>query len=169
MQRKVKAIILACVIIIGGVLIFNRHTIVEKIVELIAEELDRERELDVGTYTVVDWQDGKFRIMHKADGNRLEFIKDSDTVVLLEDIDDYNITNNRLYIYAQDGAAVISEDSVAYICYFEISQEDEEYTVNNDGQSVIFSKSYEEDSINYLSDFEDFQESDRIILEKLTD
>lgn len=146
----------------------NKDKIGRKVVEIVAWELDREREKEVGYYNVVEWNDGTFQINHSSSGNRFEMLKNNTTIVLLENISDYKVKNHQLYVCSEDGMAIITEDNMAMIYILNYDEErDKEHIVYKDDKQIIYSKNYNDKNISYIDGFEQFAERDKKVLKKM--
>lgn len=174
MDRKSLRIVSLCVsacIAIGCIFYLFRHEIQDNIISLIAYELDREREKDVGRYTVEEFGSGKFTINHDASGNHLNMHEnDSTAVVILENISHYKEKNDKLYAVAPCGETVIDKSNIAYVHRNDYDPTiDKDAKITRGGSYIIFSKHYISDSLIYLDSYDDFNETDRKIFDKIKD
>lgn len=142
-----------------------RQQISTAFISILAQRLDKEREIAVGEYNVLSWNDGIFQINHDSTGYKLELVYDDYTVVLLSNINDYKKRKSKLYIVSDDGAAVISNDNIANI--FISNNDSEDYTVYKNDKQIIYSQNYNDEHIKYVYDIDEFSLSDKKQLIKM--
>lgn len=172
MKKSIIKVILIVIVVtsVASYLYTYRQDVVQGIVGLIASQLDKEREKDVGQYNIVNWNDGLFQINHSLSEDRLELIGEDYSVVLLKDISHYRIKKHTLYITANDGYAIIDENDNARILiteYDELDQYSLEYEIIQDNRRIIYSKCYNDEHIEYLDNFNQFSENEQKQLGKL--
>ena len=126
-----------------------RHKIGNQILIWIDNRLDYERTLDVGDeFNKVVWGDLTIQINHYKSGNKLDYVKNNEKVSLLEGVKNYKISENKLYVITNDGCAVVDENNMVKI-----------HTTSK--------YKYTLDNVVYLTSFNDFEESEQKILNKL--
>lgn len=115
----------------------------------IDNRLDYERTLDIGDeFNKVVWGDLTIQINHYKSENKLEYVKNEEKTSLLETVKNYKILENKLYVVADDGYAVVDENNIVKI-----------YLTS--GNEFIL------DNVIYLTSFDDFEENEQRILKKL--
>lgn len=173
MKRKTIIIVAAvvCFVLAVTVIYVNRDIVVYRIFKLISRRLDYERSLEVGDdFAVQSWGDLTFNINHYKSGYNLEYEKlaDREIYVLLTSVYGYRIVDNRLYIASEDGCAVIDENN---FCRIFLIVPDEEfidgYTKDSFGNKVYNLRKFEMPNIKYLSSYDQFDEAERKIIDKL--
>lgn len=93
-----------------------KHKIGNQILIWIDNRLDYERTLDVGDeFNKVVWGDLTIQINHYKSGNKLDYVKNNEKVSLLEGIKNYKISENKLYVIANDGCAVVDASNMVKI------------------------------------------------------
>ena len=173
MKRKTIIIIAAvvCFVLAVTVIYVNRDIVVYRIFKLISRRLDYERSLEVGDdFAAQSWGDLTFRINHHKSGYNLEYEKlaDREKYVLLSSVYGYRIVDNKFYVASEDGCAVIDENNFCRI-FLIVSDEEfrEGYTENSFGNKVYNLRKYEMPNIKYLSSYDQFDEVERKIIDKL--
>ena len=129
---------------------------------------EHNRELETGSYNVVDWTDGTFQINQFLGERCLEMPKEDYNVILLDDVKDYKIKNKKLFIIAKQGYAVIDKDNNAQI-FISLHEEGvkEEFSVYLEGVERLYSICYKDKHIKYLNSFDEFSEKDKKIFYKM--
>lgn len=142
-------LVLVCIGSAISILFAERHKIEKQLFKWLDNRLDYERSLDVGDeFNKVSWGDLTFQINHYKTGNKLEYVKDSEHITLLESVEYYKILNDKLYVMALDGYAVVDNNNVAKIYCMK-----ERKNLN---------------SVNYIARFEDFEKDDQEVFEYLS-
>ena len=172
MKKNTKRIITLILIVatLSSIYIYRKN-IRQSFVKLIAYQLDKEREKDVGEYNIISWNNGKFQINHCLSENRLELLDKDCTVVLLRNISDYKIKKGKLYIISEDGYAVIDNNDTAFILitkYDELDKYSLEYEIVRNNKKIIYSKRYNNKDIVYWDNFNQFSSDEQKQLKKLT-
>ena len=164
----IKLILSILIIFSISLALCYRENIQTILVNFVANELDEEREKNVGEYNVVYWNDGLFQINHTASGDKLELQREDCIVILLDNIMDYKIKNKKLYVASNDGLGVVSENNFAtlYINNYDESYEKDHFIWRNNTK-IIYSKRYDDENILYIERFEDFKEEDKKVLNKI--
>lgn len=140
---------LVCIIFMVSVVYAFRNELGNQILIWIDNRLDYERALDVGDeFNKVVWGDLTIQINHYKSGNKLDYVKNNDKKSLLEKVKNYKISENKLYVIANDGYAVVDENNVVKI-----------FTTSN--QKFIL------DNVKYLNSFESFEDDEQKMLKKL--
>jgi len=135
--------------IIMSITFIYRDTIGNQISIWIDNRLDYERTMDVGDkFNKVVWGDFTIQINHYKSGNKLEYVKNEEKTSLLETVKNYKILENKLYVVAGDGYAVVDENNIVKI-----------YLTS--GNEFIL------DNVIYLTSLDDFEENEQRILKKL--
>lgn len=140
--------------------------------QIIASQLEAERQKEVGEYTVVDWNDGLFQINHYMAKDCLQMMNEDFTVVLLEDVSNYKSTMNNLYIVSSYGYAIIDKENNVQILITRYDELDKnslqyEFKSNITGRRMIFSKKYDDKHITYFESFDQFSEKAQKYLKEL--
>ncbi|MBE7040660.1 MAG: hypothetical protein E7400_01690 [Ruminococcaceae bacterium] len=149
MKNKSLILILLCAMIIMSITFIYRDTIGNQISIWIDNRLDYERTMDVGDkFNKVVWGDFTIQINHYKSGNKLEYVKNEEKTSLLETVKNYKILENKLYVVAGDGYAVVDENNIVKI-----------YLTS--GNEFIL------DNVIYLTSLDDFEENEQRILKKL--
>ena len=129
--------------------IIYRDKIGNQILIWLDDRLDHERAIDVGyDFNKVVWGDFSIQINHYKSGNKLEYIKSDEKVLLLDNVRNYKILENHLYVIAENGVAVVGKNNVVKI-----------YLTS--GNKFIL------DNVLYLTSFDDFEDNEQKILKKL--
>lgn len=147
----------------------NRDNIVVGIFHIMFIGFEHNRELETGSYNVVDWTDGTFQINQLLGDRYLEMPKKEDyKVILLTDVQDYKIKNKKLFIIAKQGYAVIDKENNAqiFISFHEEGMK-EEGSVYFKGVERLYSICYKDKHIKYLNSFDEFSEKDKKIFDKM--
>ena len=171
MKNKV-IIIITFIVITAGVLIYcNKSRLSEYLFHKIDIQLDYERSQEVGEdFNKINWGDLTFQINHHKDGNNLEYVK-TDTkeiIVLLKTISSYKIEDGNLYIKSDGGYAVVNGNNVCRIYINSTNNEKtESYVEDKYGNKLYFGIRINDTNIQYLSSYEDFTESEKIIFKKM--
>jgi len=149
LKNKSLILILLCAMIIMSITFIYRDTIGNQISIWIDNRLDYERTMDVGDkFNKVVWGDFTIQINHYKSGNKLEYVKNEEKTSLLETVKNYKILENKLYVVAGDGYAVVDENNIVKI-----------YLTS--GNEFIL------DNVIYLTSLDDFEENEQRILKKL--
>lgn len=149
LKNKFLILILLCAMIIMSITFIYRDTIGNQISIWIDNRLDYERTMDVGDkFNKVVWGDFTIQINHYKSGNKLEYVKNEEKTSLLETVKNYKILENKLYVVAGDGYAVVDENNIVKI-----------YLTS--GNEFIL------DNVIYLTSLDDFEENEQRILKKL--
>lgn len=149
LKNKSLILILLCTMIIMSITFIYRDKIDNQISIWIDSRLDYERTLDVGDeFNKVVWGDFTIQINHYKSGNKLEYVKNEEKTSLLETVKAYKISENKLYVVADDGYAVVDEHNMVKI-----------YLTS--GNEFVL------DNVIYLTSFDDFEENEQRILKKL--
>ncbi len=171
MKIQKKVITTVCIIIMAVTLVsIFKDEIRSSVTQLISYELERERSKEVGEYNILSWNDSKFQINHYSSGNQLDMIENEKTIVLLENIIKYKKETSKLYIITPDDQAIIDNNNIAYIHIGSYDpNNDKDVEIESKEKVFIYSKRYESDHIIYVESINDFETSDKEILEKLID
>ena len=149
LKNKSLILILLCAMIIMSITFIYRDTIGNQISIWIDNILDYERTMDVGDkFNKAVWGDFTIQINHYKSGNKLEYVKNEEKTSLLETVKNYKILENKLYVVAGDGYAVVDENNIVKI-----------YLTS--GNEFIL------DNVIYLTSLDDFEENEQRILKKL--
>lgn len=169
MKIQKKVITTICIIIMAVTLVsIFKEKIGSSVIQLISYEFERERLKEVGEYNILSWNDSKFQINHYSSGNQLDMIENEKTIVLLENIIKYKKETSKLYIITTDDQAIIDKNNIAYIHIGSYNpNNDKDVEIETKGKVLIYSRRYESDHIIYLESINDFETSDKEILEKL--
>lgn len=156
-----------CVLLSGSLIYLNKDNIGDYLWRKVDNRLNYERSLAVGDdFNKISWGDLSFQINHDKAGNNLEYVSDAneEKYILLNDISSYKISNEHLYVKAPCGCAVIDENNFCRIYTDSFSDEQpnnpESYEFS-DSQMLKFEK------IEYLSDFNEFDEAEQKIFKKM--
>ena len=147
----------------------NRDNIVVGIFHIMFIGFEHNRELETGSYNVVDWTDGTFQINQFLGERCLEMPKKEDyKVILLTDVQDYKIKNKKLFIIAKQGYAVIDKENNAQI-FISLHEEGtkDEFTSSYGGAERFYSICYKDKHIKYLNSFDEFSEKDKKLFYKM--
>ncbi len=146
----------------------NRDNIVVGIFHIMFIGFEHNRELETGSYNVVDWTDGTFQINQFLGERCLEMPKEDYNVILLDDVKGYKIKNKKLFIIAKQGYAVIDKENNAqiFISFHEEEMKDE-FSVYIKGVERLYSICYKDKHIKYLNSFDEFSEKDKKIFGKM--
>lgn len=134
-----------------GLVYVNRHRIDNYLFFLIDARLDYEHASEVGDeFGKLTWQDLTYQVNHYKSGNKLEYAGGQDktkTITLLNSVKRFKFTNDKFYIIAAKGYAVIDCWNVAKI-----------YT----SEEKVFLK-----DVHYIESFEDFDKEDQEVFKRL--
>lgn len=167
---KKKFILLSisvCVLLSGSLIYFSKDNIENYLWRKIDNRLDYERSLKVGdNFNKISWGDLSFQINHNKDGNNLEYVnaENEKKHILLNNISSYKILNGYLYVKAPSGYAIIDGNNFCRIytdCF------NDEQSNNHDSNKVHDSQMLKFEKIEYLSDFNEFDENEQKIFKKL--
>ena len=169
MKLHKKVIATICIIVIAVTLIsMFKEEIGSSVIQLISYEFERERSKEVDEYNILSWNDSKFQINHYSSGNQLDMIENEKTIVLLENIIKYKKITSKLYIITPDDQAIIDKNNIAYIHIGSYDpNNDKDVEIESNGKVLIYSKRYKSNNIIYLESINNFETSDKEILEKL--
>ena len=175
---RVRGAVLISSIIIAVVLItavFNAKNIFsylsDRVLDFVSyqfylEEKEREEkiangELVRGKDTVIIWEN-TYEIFHSADGNDLVIDTANECDTILYRVRAQKVLDNKLYVVSDDGCAVIDKNKVCrvFITNFK-NKSANEIEVDSNGEKT------ESENIKYLSDYSEFQVSEKEILNKL--
>lgn len=132
-----------------SIMFVYRHKIGNQIFMLIDNRLDYERTLELGDeFNKVVWGNLTIQINHYKSGNKLDYVKNNEKISLLDNVKNYRISQNKLYIVGDDGCAVVDKDNKVKI-----------YITS--GNKIIL------DNVIYLTSFDNFEKSEQKILNKL--
>ncbi len=149
-KSKLLILILLCFMAIVSTVLTCRHKIANQMLIWIDNRLDYERTLDFGDeFNKVLWGDFTIQINHYKSGNKLEYVKDNKRTSLLGTVKNYKISENKLYVVADDGCAVVDGNNMVKI-----------YITS--GNEFIL------DNVIYLTFFDDFEENELEILKNMT-
>ena len=178
-MKNKKALIIVIFIIaslIIGYIAINKEFLVTRLFMAIDKRLDYERSLNVGDdFNQISFgPDLQFEINHCKDGNNLEYVyrefHKKERHILLESEFLYNICDNKMYVATKSGCAVIEEDSGICRIYLNKGYENEfsyDCTEDKYGYKIYGFQKFEHENVIYLSDFEDFSEDEKKILNKM--
>ena len=148
-KKNKTLIIILFYVIIANIIFICRYKIYNQISIWVDNRLDYERTLDVGDeFNKVVWGDLSFQINHYKSGNKLDYVKNNKKISLLTEIRNYKISENKLYIVSNEGCAVVEGNNTAKI-----------YIISEN--KFIF------EDIVYLNSFDEFEETEQAILNKL--
>lgn len=141
--------------------------------EFVIEENQRLEDISNGKLvpgkdTVLIWNN-LYEIAHLTDGNHLSMKEEVNmSEPILEKIIKYKKYNDKLYIYAEEGFAVINQDN---ICEVYISIDEEKYisgyTLDSSGNKKYISRRIDSKYVKYLESYNDFDANDLIVLNSL--
>lgn len=144
---------------------------------IVANQLDKEAaereekisrgEIVRGKDTVIIWEN-KYVIYHVGYGKSL-FLHNGDTEeMILKGIKKYKIKNDRLYIWADEGYAVIDRDNICKV-FITIPNEAfaKGYSIDDNGDEIYNSTKVESQYIEYLSDYSEFNDDEKSMFDKL--
>lgn len=137
------------------------------------EDAERQQKVENGEIvrgkdTVIIWEN-MFEIGHYSDGNHLS-IKNEDYTfdTVIEKIENYTVSNEKLYIVSEEGFVVIDKSN---LCRVYITVPDKEfvngYSTDEDGEKHYISRYLVNEHIQYLSSFDEFSEEERMILNEM--
>lgn len=160
MGKKYKILIM--VILVGAIsfsiLLVNRDRVYSNIMIMIDKRLDYERSLEVGDeFNKLVWGDFMFQINHYQSGVDLDYVKNEEKATLLGAVKDYRILVGKLYVTASKGYAVIDENN---ICRVFITVDDSEFAEDD--------RYIEDEHIQYLTEYNEFSDEERKMLEKMS-
>lgn len=178
-MKNKKALIIAIILVIASLVIgyiaANREFLVTRLFMAIDERLDYERSLDYGyDFTKISFGPNlQFEITHCKDGNNLEYVyrefHKKERHILLKSEFLYNICDNKMYVATKSGCAVIEDSGICRI-YLNKGYENEfsyDCTEDKYGYIIYGFQKFEHENVIYLSDFEDFSEDEKKVLNKM--
>lgn len=167
-MKKTITIIAAICIIAASIIYINRHSILGHITNAISIQMDREQNKQVGKDSVFVWQNGVFQIGHYSSGNHLEFHENGVIKTILKNVNSYKTKDNKFYVIAQEGYAIIDKENTAKI--FVIIPESEYingYSISENGEKEPYSRRIDSTNIQYIMSFDEFSEMEQKVLNKL--
>ncbi len=171
-------ILLFCLIL--GVLFTPARTYISGIFwdgvskQLQAEEKEREEnaargEIIQGRDTIMIWNN-IYELGHYYDGIHLDIQTDNDAGCLLEGVWKHKVINESLYIISDEGYAVINKDNV---CKILLTVPDNEYVsgynTDEDGSIHYISRYFDDERVQYLTEFDLFSETEQRCFKELID
>lgn len=193
MKKRIITLIITCIFVISIVasavyLTKNAEEMSYKtakdffktfIVPSLDKEMERRKEIKslgepvTGRKTVEIWED-MYEISRQTveDGKILYLDISTQDIqeLVLDNIIDYKIKNDTLYVYSKEGYAVIRQSNVCRV-YITIPPEEYEkgYYVDEKGTSHYYSKVEDCDFVRYLSSFDEFLKHEQKILKELAE
>lgn len=153
-MKKIILLILLIAILIGsffGTVYTNRHIFYNLFWTWLSNGFDYEYASDVGYGSeVAEWPDiynKTYIIAQYESDKKLEYVKNGEKIILLNSVIAHEFRNDKFYVIAKDGYAVIDRNKTATIC---TSQE--KVSLEN---------------VHYITCFEDFEKEDREVFESL--
>ncbi len=163
-MKKIRICII-CAVLAGALICFNYDHILNYFWQKIDERIDYERSLEVGDdFNKVSWGNLNFQINHHKTGNNLEYVNaaEKEVYILLENIASYKISDDKLYVKSSDGYAVIDENDFCKIFADGLKNEQSDnYTQDQNGNKVYDLQVFKNDSIKYLSKYDEFETGEK--------
>ena len=107
-------------------------------------------------------------IGHYPDSDHLGIKTKEISDVILQKVLKHKVKKKKLYITSDEGYAVIDKNNLCRV-YITIPEKEfvEEYSKDSQGNLIYRSRRIEDEHIQYLSDFDEFSEEEKAILNKL--
>ncbi len=154
MKKIILLILLIAILIVSfiGTVYTNRQILFNQFWTLLDIRLTRARFLDIGEeFMDVSWPEIHDRTyiitMYDKYDKRLEYIKNEEKIILLNSVITQRFRNDKFYVIAKDGYAVIDRNKTATIC---TSQD-----------RVLL------ENVNYITRFEDFEKEEQELFDSL--
>lgn len=178
---KKKLILCSIILLVLILILFNAKNIFSylsgRVLDFVSyqfylEEKEREEkiangELVRGKDTVIIWEN-TYEIFHSLDGNDLVIDTADEYGTILCRVRAQKVLNNKLYVVSDDGCAVIDKNKICRVFITNFNNKSADGTeVDSNGEKTYFPQKIESKDIKYLSDYSEFQVSEKEILNKL--